>query len=99
MKIVAIGGRPFVAGLQLAGVEGMEVSSSKEAFSKIKILMEEKDVGLVIVSDDFEKEIRDDLADLRLKHPVPLVYAVPAPGSAQEKIEYRELIKRMLKIG
>ena len=51
MKIVAIGGRPFVAGLQLAGVEGMEVSSSKEAFSKIKILMEEKYTGLHLPVD------------------------------------------------
>ncbi len=99
MKIVAIGGRPFVAGLQLAGVDGFEVSSSKEALVKIKSLMEEQDVGLVIVSDDVEKDIRDDVSDLRLKHAVPLVYTVPAPGSKQEKIEYRELIKRMLKLG
>ncbi len=99
MKIVAIGGHVFVAGFQLAGVEGVDVSSSKEALAKIKVFMEKPDVGLIIVSDVFWKEIGDEISDLRLKKPVPLIYSIPSPGSKQEKIEYRELVKRMLKIG
>jgi V/A-type H+-transporting ATPase subunit F len=62
-------------------------------------MIKDPGVGLIILSDNFEKDIRDELADLRLKQPIPLIYSVPAPGSKQEKIEYRELIKRMLKIG
>jgi V/A-type H+-transporting ATPase subunit F len=98
MRIIAIGSRPFVAGFQLAGVEGFEVTSSKETLNRIKNIIEEEDLGLIIISDDLEKEIREEIADLKLKHPIPLIYSVPAPGSKQEKIEYRELIKRMLKI-
>ncbi len=98
MKVVAVGRSTFIAGLQLAGVEGIEASSPPEALGIIKSLMEDKDVGLVIISDDFN-EIQDDLADLRLKHEIPLVYTIPAPRSKRVKIEYRELIKRMLKIG
>ncbi|OHE51621.1 MAG: vacuolar H+transporting two-sector ATPase F subunit [Thaumarchaeota archaeon RBG_16_49_8] len=99
MKVFAIGGRAFVSGFRLAGVDGIEVSSPKEALSKIKSTMTKPDVGLIIVSDDFWKEISDAVADLRVKQPIPLVYNAPAPGSKQEKVEYRELIKRMLKIG
>jgi V/A-type H+-transporting ATPase subunit F len=99
MKIVAIGGRAFVAGFQLAGVEGVEVFSPKEALSRIKSIMVTPDVGLIVVSDDFWRDISDDVSDIRIKQPVPLIYNVPAPGSKQEKVEYRELIKRMLKIG
>jgi V/A-type H+-transporting ATPase subunit F len=99
MKIVAIGGRAFVSGFQLAGVEGIEVSSSEEALGKIKSNMAKSDIGLLVVSDDFWKGISDKVADLRIKQPVPLIYNVPAPGSKQERVEYRELIKKMLKIG
>lgn len=99
MKVVAIGGRAFVSGFRLAGVDGIEVSSPKEALSKIKSTMTKADVGMIIVSDDFWKDISDTVSDLRVKQPVPLVYNAPAPGSKQEKVEYRELIKRMLKIG
>jgi V/A-type H+-transporting ATPase subunit F len=99
MKVVAIGGRAFVSGFRLAGVEGIEVSSPKEALSKIKSTMTKPEVGLIIVSDNYWKEINDTVADMRIKQPIPLVYNAPAPGSKQEKVEYRELIKRMLKIG
>lgn len=99
MKIVAIGGRPFVSGLQLAGVDGMHVSTPKEALQKIKQLMNQSNIGLIIISDDFEKEIKDQITDIRLKKAVPIIYSVPAPGNKQEKVHYRELVKQMLKIG
>lgn len=99
MKIVAVGSRAFISGFQLAGVEGVEVSSPHEALGKIKSLMARRDVGLIIVSNNFWKDISDEISDIRIKQPVPLIYNVPAPGSKQEKVEYRELIKRMLKIG
>lgn len=99
MKIVAIGGRPFVSGLQLAGVDGIDVSTSREALIKIKQLMDNSDIGLIIISDDFEKEIKNEITEIRLKQAVPIIYAVPAPGHKQEKVQYRELVKQMLRIG
>ena len=97
MRIVAIGEQAFITGFELTGVEGVE-TTSKEALGKLKILMDTPDMGLILVSDDIWKEVSDEMSDLRLKKPVPLIYSVPSPGSKSEKIEYRELIKRMLKI-
>ena len=99
MKIVAIGGRPFVSAFQLAGVEGFEVSVPEEALAKLKSLMATPDIGLIILSNDFEKEIRNEMSDIRLKQPIPIIYTIPSPGSKQEKVQYRELVKQMLKIG
>lgn len=99
MKIVAIGGRPFVTGLQLAGVDGKEVSTPQEALANVKDLMETPDIGMIILSDDLEKNIRDEVSEIRLNQPIPIIYAVPAPGGKQEKVQYREIVKQMLKMG
>lgn len=96
MKVVAIGNRAFVAGLHLAGVEGMRVSSSDEALREIHRLLQEKDVGLILVSDDVARDIRPQLTNIRTKRPVPIIFEVPAPGSKKERLEYRDLLKQIL---
>ena len=99
MKVVAVGGRSFVSGFMLAGIDGVEVVSSKQVLEEVKRLMSTKEIALILISDAFSKEIRNELTDIRSKNPVPLIYEIPAPGSKQEKVEYRELIKRVLKVG
>ena len=99
MKVVAVGGRSFVSGFMLAGIEGVEVVDSRQTLEEVKRLMTNKEIALILVSDALSKEIRNELTDIRSKNPVPLIYEIPAPGSKQEKVEYRELIKRVLKVG
>ena len=96
MKVVAIGGKAFVTGFVLSGVTGEYVSSSKEALERIERLVMDADVGLVMVSDEVSKPIRDDLTAIRSKRPVPLIYEVPGPGSKQEKVEYRAMLRSIL---
>ena len=96
MKVVAIGNRAFVAGLRLAGVDGVRTASSDDTFKEITRLLQEKDVGLILVSDDVARDIRDRLTAIRAKKPVPLIFEVPAPGSKGERVEYRDLLKQIL---
>jgi V/A-type H+-transporting ATPase subunit F len=95
LKIVAIGSRVFVTGLRLAGIEGLIVDSSK-ALDTVNKLIKDKEVGLVLLSDDISKSIRSKLNEIRSKHPTPLIYEVPAPGSKKEKFEYRDMLKQIL---
>ena len=99
MRVVAIGGRSFVSGFMLAGIGGVEVSNSKQVLQEVRRLMAQKDVGLILVSNELSKSVSNELTDMRAKQLVPLVYEIPAPGSKQEKVEYRELIKKVLKVG
>jgi len=92
---VAIGSRVFVTGLRLAGIEGLIVDSSK-ALDTVNKLIKDKEVGLVLLSDDISKSIRSKLNEIRSKHPTPLIYEVPAPGSKKEKFEYRDMLKQIL---
>ena len=96
MKIIAVGSKVFVTGLRLAGIEGLVVESDKEALNMVNKLVKDKEVGLVLLSDDISKSIRSKLNEIRSKHPTPLIYEVPAPGSKKEKFEYRDMLKQIL---
>jgi vacuolar-type H+-ATPase subunit F/Vma7 len=96
MKVVAIGGRAFVTGFVLSGVTGECVSSPKEALEAVNKLIADSNVGLVMISDEVAKPIREELTAIRSKRAVPLIYEVPGPGSKQETVEYRTMLRSIL---
>ncbi len=96
MKVVAVGGKAFVTGFVLSGVNGEYVSSPSAAMEKIKSLTKDPDVGLIMVSDEVSKPLADQLTQLRAKKAIPLIYEVPGPGSKKEKVEYRAMLRAIL---
>jgi len=93
---MAIGSRIFVTSFQLAGVEGVKVESASEALHHINGLDNVNDVGLVLISEDIGKEIRNQLTSIRAKRPIPLIFELPAPGASRENVDYRALLKQIL---
>jgi V/A-type H+-transporting ATPase subunit F len=85
-----------VTSFQLAGVEGIKISSSDEILNELNKLASSDDIGLILLSDDMAKEIRFQLSDIRSKRPIPLIFELPAPGSTKESIDYRALLKQIL---
>ena len=98
MKILALGTRAFVSGFMLSGVNGVEVSNSSDALKQIQSLVTDKEIGLILISNDMAEPIYDEITDIRSQHPVPLIYQIPTPGSKTEEVDYRELIKKVLKM-
>jgi len=96
LRVIAIGSRVFVTSFKLAGVEGIKVDSSAQALSQLNQLSSTTDVGLVLLSDDIGKEIRNQLTDLRTKKPIPLIFELPSPGSSKHDVDYRSLLKQIL---
>lgn len=96
MKVLAIGNRIFITSFQMAGIEGMDVQTPKEALSRINQIHSKDEVGLILLSDDMGKEIRLDLAKIRSVKPIPLIFELPSPGSKKEKVDYRALLKQIL---
>ncbi|MEM2855930.1 MAG: V-type ATP synthase subunit F [Candidatus Nitrosocaldaceae archaeon] len=96
MRIVVVGSRVFVTSFQLAGMQGVIVESPMDAITHIKRLVNDKDNGLILISDDISKSMRKELAELRTKKPVPLIFELPSPGSKKESVDYRALLKQIL---
>lgn len=80
----------------MAGIEGMNVQTPKEALSRINQLHSRNEVGLILLSDDIGKQIRLELARIRSVKPIPLIFELPSPGSTKEKVDYRALLKQIL---
>lgn len=91
-----MGSRVFVTSFQLAGVEGIKANSAEEALNEISRIGNSADVGLILVSDDYGKQIRFQLTELRSKRPIPLIFELPSPGSTKENVDYRALLKQIL---
>jgi len=96
MQVVAVGSRTFISGFKIAGARGVEVSSPQEALNKIRELMNESDVGLIIVSEDLSSQFRPQLNELRARKAVPLVYELPPPAGKPKKIDYRAMLREVL---
>jgi V/A-type H+/Na+-transporting ATPase subunit F len=94
--VIAVGSRVFVTSFQLAGVEGIKANSAEEALNEISRIGNSADVGLILVSDDYGKQIRFQLTELRSKRPIPLIFELPSPGSTKENVDYRALLKQIL---
>ncbi len=96
MKVVAVGGKAFVTGFVLSGVNGEYVSTPTAALEKVQSLSKDPAVGLIMVSDDVAKPIAEQLTLMRAKKAIPLIYEVPGPGSKKEKVEYRAMLRAIL---
>lgn len=85
-----------MAGFQLAGVSGLRADNSEEALNQVNRLIDRKDLGMILLSDDVSRPIRRELTEIRTKKPVPMIYEVPSLGSKKERIEYRDMLKQIL---
>jgi V/A-type H+-transporting ATPase subunit F len=96
LKVLAIGNRIFITSFQMAGIEGINVQTPKDALSRINQIQSRNEVGLILLSDDIGKQIRLELARIRSVKPIPLIFELPSPGSTKEKVDYRALLKQIL---
>ena len=96
MKVLAIGNRIFITSFQMAGIEGINVQTPNDALSRINQIHSRNEVGLILLSDDIGKQIRLELARIRSRKPIPLIFELPSPGSTKEKVDYRALLKQIL---
>ncbi len=96
MRVVAIGTKIFVNAFRLVGADGIEVSNSRQMLEELQRVLSSGDVGLVLLSDDLASEITPELAVIKGKYAVPLIYELPSPGSAPKEIDYMEMVKEMM---
>ena len=94
-KRLTVGSRSFVTSFQLAGVSGVISETAEDAFREIDALTDDKDVGLVLVSDDVSNPISDKLTKLRTVKSA-IVFSLPAVGSSKSTIDYRSMLKKIL---
>ncbi len=93
-----IGDSDMVVGFRLVGVEGTEVTSAEEARQALVQALARNDVAVVIVSEEYSKQLRGEIDKIRAERVTPLILEVPGSMGAESGIHMSELISKTLGI-
>ena len=66
-----------LTGMRLAGVDGIVVHERGELRSAIEHAMEDKEVGVILLTEKFGREFPELVNEVRLNHRQPLFVEIP----------------------
>lgn len=86
----------MVTGFQLVGIKGIEVATVDEARRTLVKAVENFDVSIVIVSEDFSTELRATIDELRLNRIAPLIVELPGRSGPSGAIDMSRIVGRAI---
>jgi V/A-type H+-transporting ATPase subunit F len=97
MKILVIGHPEAVLGFSLVGVHGRAVKSAEEVNQALDQALSASDIGIILVTEDVSKLVKERMDHLRLHSTVPLVVEIPGPqGSPPDQPSLSEVVMRAI---
>ena len=97
MKLLVIGNQDAVWGFALAGVRGQIVTTAEELDRALDAALADKEVGIVLVTEDVADLNRRRVDMLRVHSSVPLVVEIPGPeGPRPDRPSLSEVIRRTI---
>lgn len=64
-------------GMRLAGVDGVVVHERKELWEQLEKVLQDKSIGIVLLTEKFGREFPDILDEFRLERKIPLLIEIP----------------------
>ena len=64
-------------GMRLAGVDGVVVDERKELREQLEKVLQDKSIGIVLLTEKFGREFPDILDEFRLERKIPLLIEIP----------------------
>ena len=84
MKILVIGHPDAVLGFSLAGVGGRTATTAEELNQALDEAQANKEVGIVLVTQDVAELVPVRMEHLKLRSTIPLVVEIPSRGGVPE---------------
>ena len=69
--------RDTYTGMRLAGVEGVIVHERQELKQSLERVFQDKEVGIVLLTEKFGREFPDLINDVKLNRRLPLLIGIP----------------------
>ena len=99
MKLLVIGSQDAVWGFSLAGVRGRIVATAEELNRALGEALEDKEVGIILVTEDVANLAHRRVDDVMIRTTVPLVVEIPGPeGPSPDRPPLSEIIRRTIGI-
>lgn len=64
-------------GMRLAGVEGIVVHEREEVREALEHVFQDKEIGIVLVTEKFGRDFPDLISEAKLSHCLPLLVEIP----------------------
>lgn len=64
-------------GMRLAGVDGVVVHERKELREQLEKVLQDKSIGIVLLTEKFGREFPDILDEFRLERKIPMLIEIP----------------------
>lgn len=66
-----------LTGMRLAGVEGVVVHTQMELKQALESVLQNKEIGIVLLTEIFSRKFPDIVNDVKLKYKLPLFIDIP----------------------
>ena len=97
MKLLVIGSQDAVWGFALAGVRGQIVTTMEELNHALDEALADKEIGIVLVTEDVANLARQRVDMLMVRSTIPLVVEIPGPeGPRPDRPSLSEVIRRTI---
>ena len=64
-------------GMRLAGVDGVIVHEREELYDALQKVMEDKEIGIVLLTEKFGREFPEMINEIKLERKMPLLIEIP----------------------
>jgi V/A-type H+-transporting ATPase subunit F len=98
MRSYVIGNNEMVIGFRLVGIEGVEVTSNEEATNALKQAFNRKDLGLILISEDYSSKIKKEIDGLRATNLYPSIVEIPGSKGVAGGLKMSDLLSKTLGI-
>ena len=75
-------------GMRLAGVDGVVVHERKELREQLEKVLQDKSIGIVLLTEKFGREFPDILDEFRLERKIPLLIEIPDRHGTGRKTDF-----------
>jgi V/A-type H+-transporting ATPase subunit F len=80
--------RDTLVGLRLAGIKGRVVHERNEAKEALNIALQDKNIGILAISEKAAELIKDEITEIKLKKPYPLIVEIPDRHGSNKDNDY-----------
>ena len=78
MKVAMVGPEALARGFGLVGVETFAASSAKEAYEMVTRVCARKDIGVVLITQEFYHPFYDKYFDMKISMERPILLEIPS---------------------
>jgi len=98
MKLAIVGNSDESLGFSLAGATPYKVENDKEFIETVKMLLNDKEIGLIIVVDRFFDLFSKKFADAMKKSAIPAIVFIPSIDGIKVKRDLKGFLANVLGI-